>query len=96
MRVLIVGRHAGMMQSVLAQVAEAGFEVKGCLTDEEAIAAIQNESFQVVAIGGGVENSSRNLIKAECAKKSPPPEILEIYGPDSLLPRLQQLRAKIA
>lgn len=93
MRVLILGRHAGMMQSVLAELAGAGFEVKGCLTDEEAITAIQNETFQVVAIGGGVGTVSRELIKTECAKKSPPPEILEIYGPDSLLPRLQQLRA---
>jgi hypothetical protein len=94
MKILILGRHAGMMQSILAQVAGAGFEARGCLTDEEAIAALQNETFQVVAIGGGVEISSRNLIKAEYAKKSPTPEILEIYGPDTLLPRLQQLRAK--
>ncbi len=94
MKILILGRHAGMMQSILAQVAGAGFEARGCLTDEEAIAALQNETFKAVVIGGGVETISRNLIKAECAKKTPPPEILEIYGPDSLLPRLQQLRAK--
>lgn len=94
MKVLILGRHPGIMQGVLAQLQQAGFEAQGCFSDEETLQLIRGGDFEVVAIGGGVEPASRQLIKAECLRHSPGPEVVEIFGPGTLLPRLEEIKNK--
>ena len=94
MKVLVIGRHASLMSHLLRQMRQAGFEVTGVDTDAEALALIQQGHFEVVTIGGGVEPPSRAAFKAEAQRQTPSPTVLEIYGPDTLLPRLVALRDK--
>jgi hypothetical protein len=84
-----------MMDRVLAQVRQAGFEASGVFTDPEAIHLIESGNFDVIVIGGGVEAESREKFKAVSRHKSPNPEVLEIFGPGTLLPKLLDLKRKV-
>ncbi|MCD9186631.1 MAG: iron-containing alcohol dehydrogenase [Pyrinomonadaceae bacterium] len=90
MKVLIVGRQAVVMEKILPLLKNAGFEAIGVLTDDEAVQNLRSGSFDVIAVGGGVEPESREKIRTEARETTT--EILEIFGPDTLLPRLFQLR----
>ena len=79
------------MTQAVATVRAAGFEVVGCLDDNEAVALIQGGRLDVVAIGGGVEPKSRERIKSECRGQIPGVQVLDVLGPERLLPLLRSL-----
>lgn len=89
MKVLIVGRQAVVMEKILPLLRNAGFEAIGVLTDDEALENLRSGSFDVVAVGGGVETESREKIRTEAQETAT--EMLEIFGPDTLLPSLFKL-----
>ncbi len=84
-----------MMENILAQVRSSGYEATGISTDAEAVKLIREENFQVVVIGGGVEQAARKIFRVECAAKTPSPVFLEIFGPDTLLPRLNEVARQL-
>ncbi len=92
MKVLIVGRHQGYMDSVLAQLRDEGFDADGYIEDEKIITELQSGICGVLAICGGVEPDSKVAFRQEVAKHSPHTRVLEVYMPDTLLPGLKRLR----
>ena len=93
MKVLVLGRQQFVMDKVLPLIQREGFEAVGVLTDEEAIANLRSGNFAVVAVGGGVENNAREKIRLTATETNT--KFLEIYGPNSLLPKLISLRERV-
>lgn len=94
MNVLIIGRNAGIMEQLLPQVREAGFDAQGAILDVDALRLLRNETFDVVTIGGGVQTDSRATFHRVAREKNPATIVLDIYGPETLLPRLKALKDK--
>ncbi len=94
MRVLIIGRNAKLLENLLAQVRAAGFEAQGATLDVDALRLMRNEIFDVVAIGGGVETDSRATFHRVAREKDSATVVLDIYGPETLLPKLKALKSK--
>ena len=79
--ILVLGRHAGMMQNVIAFLNNNGFEnVTGILTNEETIHALQRGSFTHIIIGGGVDAETRKIIKELVAQNNIAIKIVEHFG----------------
>lgn len=90
MKVLVLGRQQAIMDEILPLIQSEGFEAVGVLTDQEAIANLRNGNFNVVVVGGGIENDSREKIRLTATETNT--KFLEIYGPNSLLPKLLELK----
>ncbi len=92
MKVLIVGRRQDLLDTALAQVRAAGFEAEGSRDDDEIIAQLRGGGWNVLAIGGGVDPDAKVKFRQVVADHSPATHVLEVYGPETLLPGLKQLR----
>lgn len=68
--VLVVGREPSQMRQALRLLGEVDLHAVGAMTDDEAVEQIESGGFSVILIGGGVEESSRTMIK-ELAVASP-------------------------
>lgn len=89
MNVLVLGRHAAMLQNALTLLSQNGYGATGYTTDEEIIRALQTTNIDLVVIGGGVEANSRSLINATAAQVMPSPKVVDVYGPQHLLEAVQ-------
>ena len=92
MKVLIAGRHQDLMDATLAQVRDEGFEAVGHIEDERVIEELKTGTYNVLAICGGVEPDSKVLFRQVVSEHSPNTHVLEVYGPETLLPGLRNLR----
>jgi DNA-binding response OmpR family regulator len=92
MRVLVLGRHAPMLQSALTLLRQHGYTVAGFTKDEEILQAISTTPFDLVVIGGGVESDSRSHIKAAAQRLAQPPQVVDVYGPHHLLESVNAAR----
>ncbi len=92
MKVLIAGRRQDLMDTTLAQVRNDGFEAVGHIEDEKIVEELKIGSYDVLAIGDGVEPDSKVNFRQVVADHSPDTRVLEICGPDTLLPGLRKLR----
>lgn len=79
-RVLVVGRHASIMTKVESLLAAAGLACVAALTDDEALAAIEQEALDALLLGGGVEPSSRARLAAAFERMRPGRPVIEHYG----------------
>jgi hypothetical protein len=94
MKVLLIGRNPSVLEHLLPQVREAGFDAQGATLDVDALRLMRNETFDVVAIGGGVQSDSRAIFHRVAREKNEAAIVLDIYGPETLLPRLNELKNK--
>ncbi len=79
--ILIIGRHPQIMETVVRLIeSQRGWSAKGALTDEEALAIFQQENFDLVLFGGGVEESSEQKLKEKFLMKDPAIKIIRHYG----------------
>jgi ACT domain-containing protein len=92
MKVLLIGRNANIMEQSLSQVRAAEFDAQGAILDVDALRLLRNETFDVVAIGGGVQTDSRATFHRVAREKNSAVIVLDIYGPETLLPRLKKLK----
>ncbi len=79
-QILVLGRHASMMERVEALLVGAGYVPVGILTDEAAHDAILARLFDAFVIGGGVEPASRAALKSAFAASQPHRPIVEHFG----------------
>jgi hypothetical protein len=91
--ILILGRHAGMMQNVIAFLQSHHFtNNKGVLTNEEVFSELETSAYHILIIGGGVDGETRQLIKKLVAEKNIPTKIIEHFGnPATLITEIKQL-----
>lgn len=89
--ILILGRHSGMMQQVITFLRQQGFEnTKGVLSNQEVKAALLTRSYQVLIIGGGVDDETRNMLKQLIADKIIAIKLVEHFGnPASLVTEIK-------
>jgi hypothetical protein len=89
MRVLIVGVNPSIMERSLDQSAGAGFDAVGVLVGrDDVLASLAGGPWDAVAIGGGVDDATRAALHGAAAEGT---HVLNIVGPDTLLPRLRAI-----
>ncbi len=80
-QVLVIGRHEEIMQTVLRLInGTPDWEAVGALEDEEAIEVFQQRRFDLVLIGGGVEQESEAKLRAIFTFQSPLIRIVQHFG----------------
>lgn len=79
--ILVVGRHEKIMETVLRLInGQPGWKANGALTDDEAIRHYSQQSFDLVLIGGGVEESSEALLMARFKSYNAEVKMIRHYG----------------
>lgn len=87
-KVLIIGRHADMLQKITEMSNQHGYSAIGKMTNEEAISAFKSELMDAVIIGGGVDSASRDLFHLEFPKINPKVKIIDAH-PQTVLSDLK-------
>jgi hypothetical protein len=90
MRVLIVGAHSHIMERAVADARAAGHDAEGVLVEEDPGEKLLRGGWDAMALGGGVDDVVRRELRALAAALDPPPEVIEVHGPGTLLARLDQ------
>lgn len=79
--ILVIGRHPQIMETVLRLInTKSEWEAIGALTDNEAIEKFRENNFDLVLIGGGVEDDSEKNLKTEFEKVNPQIKMIRHYG----------------
>ena len=80
-QILVIGRHPAILQTVVRLVNNnTAWNATGCITDEEAIEAFNNQPFAMVLLGGGIEPSSEDILRAHFKSANPDIKIVQHYG----------------
>lgn len=81
MNILVIGRHTQIMETILRLLnGQANWKATGAITDDEATEKFKTHPFDIVLIGGGVEESSEEKFKAEFKIINPLVKIIRHYG----------------
>ncbi len=79
--ILVIGRHQQIMETVLRLLnGQDGWRAMGALTDSEAKVKFVETKFDLVLIGGGVEEKSEQQLRLEFEKTNPLIKIIRHYG----------------
>ena len=79
--ILILGRHAGMMQNVLSFLQTHGFtDLKGVLTNDEVRTELFSNNYNLLIIGGGVDTETRKMISAFINQHTLAVKTIEHFG----------------
>jgi hypothetical protein len=80
-RILVVGRHPEIMETVLRLLAsQPGWSAEGARTDEEAMDKFRSAHFDLVLIGGGVAPASEDRLRADFMQLRPDVKMVRHYG----------------
>ena len=78
--ILVIGRHPQILETVLRLInSQADWKAEGAITDQEAVEKF-NSTFDLVLIGGGVEESSEKKLKTTFEKINPQLKMIRHYG----------------
>jgi TPP-dependent trihydroxycyclohexane-1,2-dione (THcHDO) dehydratase len=91
-RVLVLGRHEGIMAKVVRLLGDEGFDVTPTLTDEAALQVLESGAVDAFIIGGGVEVASRPALR-ELAQRQGVPIVEHAGGPAGLVEALRRMVA---
>jgi DNA-binding NarL/FixJ family response regulator len=81
MNILVIGRHADITETVVRLLNnENGWHAAGSLTDMDAIQKFEKESFDIVLIGGGVNEDSERELVTTFKRTKPAIKIVRHYG----------------
>lgn len=79
--ILVLGRHPQILETVLRLIhTQQEWKAIGALSDSEAIEQFRADNFDLVLIGGGVEEESERKLKTEFEKLNPKVKIIRHYG----------------
>ncbi len=79
--ILVIGRHVQIMETILRLInSQPRWTAEGALTDEDALVKFNGVDFNLVLIGGGVEESSEARLKTEFEKRNPQIKMIRHYG----------------
>jgi hypothetical protein len=83
LRVLIIGRHAEVLERTLASLKKLPIKTAGALTDDQAAELLESNQYDVVSIGGGVDGASRIRLKQILVARMPSVQLIEVPRPDT-------------
>ena len=83
LRVLIIGRHADVMERALASLRGLPIEAEGARTDDQAVELLASNQYDVVSIGGGVDGASRTRLRRVLVARMPEVQLIEVPRPDA-------------
>lgn len=89
---LIIGRHAHVMQHVTSLLLAHGYVVDGALTNDDALRKFTEKRFEVVVMGGGLDAQSRELLQATFRAQNPNVKIVDGH-PQTILRDLKNALA---
>ncbi len=79
--ILVIGRHPEIMDVILRLInGENGWHATGALTNEKALELFNDNNFDLVLIGGGVDEESLNDLANHFKNKNPAIKIVKHYG----------------
>lgn len=78
--ILVIGRHPEIMETVLRLIHQQGWHAAGVLTDTEAIDAFKSHTFDLVLMGGGVEEQSETQLRQQFERMHPGIKVIRHYG----------------
>jgi DNA-binding NarL/FixJ family response regulator len=80
-KILVIGRHPQIMETVLRLInGQENWKGVGALTDGEAKIKFENENFDLILIGGGVEDKSEKELSTVFKGKNPTVKIVRHFG----------------
>lgn len=81
LHILVIGRHAQIMETVVRLIqTQKGWFAHGAQSDHEAMDKFKSQHFNLVMIGGGVDENSEVKLKVEFEKINPQCKIIRHYG----------------
>lgn len=83
-KILIVGRHRGIMESMLKLLIDSGYDAQGATENAHAQQLFAENTFQGVIFGGGVDLESRENLSTAFKAINPEVKII-IAHPNSIL-----------
>jgi DNA-binding NtrC family response regulator len=85
-RVLCVGRMQPVMDGVLQQLRDAGYEAQGAIDDDGVVAIAAREAFDALVIGGGVSEDDRAELHERVTAIQPHIIVIQVTrGPQSVV-----------
>ena len=79
--ILVTGRHPQIMETVLRLINQnENWNATGALTDEEAIELFHQRSFELVLLGGGIEEESEKKLRSIFTYQNPGIIIIQHFG----------------
>ena len=79
--ILVIGHNPQIMETVLRLINQnSNWSAVGALTDEEAIELFHQYSFELVLLGGGIEDASEKKIRSLFNFQNPGITIIQHYG----------------
>ena len=79
--ILVIGRHPQIMETVLRLInGQPRWTAEGALTDEDALAKFNVADFNLVLIGGGVDESSEGRLRKEFEERNPQVKMIRHFG----------------
>lgn len=81
LNILVLGRHVQIMETVLRLINNRPeWKAVGALTNTDAKIKFSSSDFDLVLIGGGVEEKSERELSVEFREKKPSVKIIRHYG----------------
>ena len=79
--ILVVGRNPEIVQTVVRLINNnPAWNATHALTDADAVSLFQNQSFNLVLLGGGIEPESDALLREAFTTHTPKITIIQHYG----------------
>jgi hypothetical protein len=80
-QILVIGRHPEILATVVRLVNNnPAWNATGCISDDESISAFDTQQFDLVLLGGGIEEQSEELLSAYFRSVKPDIKIVQHYG----------------
>ncbi len=92
MRVLLLGKSAETMEAALDLLRTNAFDASGTTDITTFYVMLSRHIYDVSAIGGAVDSTTRQTVHATCEALKSRPEVLDVFGSATLLPKLTKLR----
>jgi len=79
--ILVLGRNPEITEVILRLInGTNNWQAIGALTDEDALSLFEQQPFDIVLVGSGVNEESLNLLEARFIIKNPSIKIIKHYG----------------
>lgn len=80
-QILVIGRNEQILATVERLINNnPKWQATTCLTDEGAISACNKQHFELVLLGGGIDDNSNNYLREQLDAIQPGIKIIQHYG----------------